>query len=314
MVRRQGRGDLVRTLSAVRLCGIALALVMVAMPALAQTRFTTAQEAVEALVAATRTGASIALTRILGPGGAALVHSGDPVADRAARARFIAAYDHEHQLEPRGPDRMELIVGADHWPMPIPIVRTASGWEFDTAAGRREILDRRIGRDELAAIEVCRAYVEAQRAYAEQLAEAGKQRAYAQHFISRRGRHDGLYWPTRGAEPQSPLGPLVAQARASGYTPGKARGRHHPYYGYYFRILTAQGPRAPGGAHSYVIKGRMTGGFALLAYPATYGDSGIMTFIVDRDGIVFQRNFGPHTAAIAAKIRAYDPDANWNPI
>jgi len=145
---------------------------------------------------------------------------------------------------------MELLVGADHWPMPIPLVRTASGSEFDTIAGRQEILDRRIGRDELAVIQVCRAYVAAQRAYAEQLGEEGKRPAYAQHFISRRGRHDGLYWPIRAAEPQSPLGSLVAQARASGYTPGKVRGRHHPYYGYYFRILTAQGPQAPDGAHS----------------------------------------------------------------
>jgi len=197
--------------------------------------------------------------------------------------------------------------------MPIPLVRTAAGWHFDTAAGAQEILDRRIGRDELAVIEVCRAYVHAQLDYAALTAGDRSEPRYAEHFMSRPGRHDGLYWPVSSGEPQSPLGPLVAQARASGYAP---RGRHdspRPYYGYYFRILTAQGPHAPGGAKSYVVNGRMTGGFALLAYPARYGISGIMTFIVSRSGIVFQSNLGPRTGQLAPTIEQYDPGPGWVP-
>lgn len=284
-----------------------------ATPIPAEASFATPQEAVSALVSATRSGRTEMLARVLGPAGASLIRSGDAVADRSARQRFVAAYDREHRIELEGSAKAVLIVGAESWPMPIPLVHTASGWQFDTAAGREEILDRRIGRDELAVIQVCRAYVEAQREYAELAARSGAGAEYAQHFMSRGGVHNGLYWPTRPGEPQSPLGPLVAQARAGGYSPGSGRGQPHPYYGYYFRMLTAQGPHAPGGAKSYLADGRMTAGFALLAYPAGYGNSGIMTFMVSRDGIVFEKNLGPQTAAIAAKIELYDPDSSWSP-
>ncbi|MGA7540840.1 MAG: DUF2950 domain-containing protein [Steroidobacteraceae bacterium] len=284
-----------------------------ASPIPVEASFATPQQAVDALVSATRGGRTAALARILGPAGVSLIRSGDAVADRSARRRFVAAYDNNHRIERQGSAKAVLSVGAENWPMPIPLVHTASGWQFDTAAGREEILDRRIGRDELAVIQVCRAYVEAQREYAELTVRSGAGAEYAQHFISRGGAHNGLYWPTRSGEPQSPLGPLVAQARAGGYSPGGNRVKPHPYYGYYFRILTGQGPHASGGAKSYLIDGRMTGGFALLAYPAEYGDSGVMTFMVSRNGIVFEKNLGPQTAAIAAEIKQYDPDGSWSP-
>ena len=314
MASRQVRRYPDRLLPALLLLACAAMPVLVAAGATAspaaQTRFATAQQAVEALVNATRRGQTAVLARILGPAGVPLIHSGDAVADRIARQHFVAAYESGHHIELRGSREAVLVVGAENWPMPIPLVHSASGWQFDTAAGRREILDRRIGRDELAVIQVCRAYVEAQREFATLAARSGAGTEYAQHFMSRGRAHDGLYWPTPPGAPQSPLGPLVAQARAGGYSPHD-RGKPHPYYGYYFRILTGQGPHAPGGAKSYLVKGRMTGGFALLAYPATYGDSGIMTFMVNQNGIVFQKNLGRQTTKVAAAIERYDPDTSW---
>lgn len=291
----------------------AVVIATAATPLPAQASFTTPQEAVDALVSATRSGGTAALARILGPDGTSLIRSGDAVADRGARQRFIAAYEDHHRIELEGSAKAVLIVGAESWPMPIPLVHTASGWRFDTAAGREEILDRRIGRNELAVIQVCRAYVEAQLEYAQLKVHSGGSAEYAQHFMSRGSARNGLYWPTRSGEPQSPLGPLVAQARAGGYSPGSGGGKPHPYYGYYFRILTGQGADGPGGARSYLVDGRMTGGFALLAYPAEYGNSGVMTFTVSQDGIVFEKNLGPQTAEIAAKIERYDPDGSWSP-
>jgi hypothetical protein len=315
MVRQQDRDGFNRPRLAMFVAGLAMAVAVAvgAIPALPQSHFPTPQQAVDALVAATRSDQTAELARILGPAGALLIGSGDPVADRDARRHFVTAYDEQHRIELRGSDEAELIVGRESWPMPIPLVHTSSGWQFDTASGRQEILDRRIGRDELAVIQVCQAYVQAQREYAALAARAGARTEYAQHFMSRGHAHNGLYWPTRPGQPQSPLGPLVAQARAAGYTPGVAHDRPRPYYGYYFRILTAQGPHAPGGARNYLVHGRMTGGFALLAYPATYGDSGIMTFIVSQDGIVFQKNLGPETPEAAARIVGYDPDSSWSP-
>lgn len=315
MARQQDRDGFSLSRLAMLLTGFAMATAaaVAAMPASTQSRFSSPQQAVDALVSATRRDQTAELTRILGPASASLISSGDPVADRDARQRFVAAYEQQHRIELRGSDEAELVVGPESWPMPIPLVHTASGWQFDTAAGRQEILDRRIGRNELAIIQVCRAYVQAQREYAALAARSGAGTEYAQHFMSRGSAHDGLYWPTQRGEPQSPLGPLVAQARAAGYTPGTAHGKPHPYYGYYFRILTAQGPHAPGGARSYLVNGRMTGGFALLAYPAQYGDSGVMTFIVSQDGIVFQKNLGPETSTAATRIAGYDPDSSWSP-
>lgn len=317
MLKRQARHRSGRILLALLLAVSLTMMTAAAATAFAATptqeAFATPEAAVNALIGATRSGRISMLDHILGPRGASLVRSGDPVADRSARERFVAAYDRKHDIELQGSARAVLTVGAENWPMPIPLVRTASGWRFDTAAGREEILDRRIGRNELSVIQVCRAYVEAQREYAALAAHAGAGTEYAQHFLSRNGRRDGLYWATRPGEPQSPMGPLIAQARALGYAPGRGGVKRQAYYGYYFHILTAQGPHAPGGERNYLANGRMTGGFALLAYPAQYGDSGIMTFIVNQDGIVFEKNLGPKTAASAAAIARYDPDPSWTP-
>jgi hypothetical protein len=248
---------------------------------------------------------------MLGPEGAKLIHSGDPVADRHGRTRFIAAYDEAHKLELDGDSKAILIVGTDQWPLPIPLVREHARWRFDTKAGADEILNRRIGRNELSVIEVCRAYVAAQREYAAKRLGSGGSPEYAQHFMSTIGQRDGLYWPVKAGEEESPLGPLIARARAAGYRPGTPHVKPRPYYGYYFRILTQQGQIAPGGARKYIVNGHMTGGFALIAYPATYADSGIMTFIVNQDGIVYQKNLGPATTHIAQQITQYDPDLSW---
>ena len=277
-----------------------------------QREFATAEQAVEALVSATRADGLESLLAFLGPRGAKLIHSGDAVADREARERFLAAYDQAHHLEYEGSGHAALLVGAEDWPMPIPLVHESGGWRFDTRAGEQQIIDRRVGRNELNVIEVCRAYVEAQREYADIQASATGERQYAQHFLSHAGQRDGLYWPVSGEEAESPLGPLVAQARAEGYVSARPEGKRQPYYGYYYRILTRQGTHASGGARNYIAAdGRMTGGFALLAYPAVYGDSGIMSFIVNQNGIVREKNLGPHTASIARTIREYDPDPGW---
>ncbi|HUL47587.1 MAG TPA: DUF2950 domain-containing protein [Steroidobacteraceae bacterium] len=284
----------------------------VAASAAAQREFASAEDATDALMAATRADDVGSLLAILGPRGAKLIHSGDPIADRDGRERFIAAYDQSHRLEYDGSKQAVLLVGAEDWPLPIPLVHDSGGWRFDTRAGEQQIIDRRVGRNELNVIEVCRAYVLAQREYADLQANGGGERQYAQHFLSHPGQRDGLYWPITGEEAESPLGPLVAQARAEGYVKESPAGRPQPYYGYYYRILTRQGAHAPGGARNYLgADGRMSGGFALLAYPAAYGDSGIMTFIVNQNGIVREKNLGPHTAKLARTIKEYDPDSGW---
>lgn len=303
---------------ALRLAAAAMGLVAVAaVSAMAsaapqmQKTFATPAAAVDALMAANRGNQLGELLAILGPQGAKLIHSGDPVADRRGRTLFVAAYDQAHKLELNGDNKAILTVGADEWPLPIPLIREHARWRFDTKAGRDEILNRRIGRNELSVIEVCRAYVLAQREYAAKNLGAGGSPEYAQHFMSKTGQRDGLYWPVKPGEEESPLGPLIARARAAGYRPGTPHIRPRPYYGYYFHILARQGRNAPGGAMNYVVDGRMTGGFALIAYPATYGDSGIMTFIVNQDGIVYQKNLGAETARIAADVAQYDPDGGW---
>jgi Protein of unknown function (DUF2950) len=282
--------------------------------AMPQQQFHSADQAVQELIAANRTGSVDSLLRILGPRGEKLIRSGDPVADRQGRERFLTAYDQAHRIDYEGADKAILLVGSEDWPVPIPLVRSHGGWRFDTKAGEQEILDRRVGRNELNVIEVCRAYVQAQREYAHLQASAGTTGEYAQHFMSHPGRRDGLYWPVTAEERPSPLGPLVAQARAEGYAAESPHFKRHPYFGYYYKILTRQGTHARGGARDYIgADGRMSRGFALLAYPALYGDSGVMTFIVNQNGIVFEKNLGPHTAAIARTIEQYDPDASWRP-
>ena len=307
-------GGCVRVGAQVRLLGCVAALALASAPAVAsaaQRTFATPEAAVTALVAATRDGRLETLQRILGPEGAQLLHSGDSVADRDGRARFVAAYDQAHQIEHPGSDKAVLVVGPERWPLPIPIARAAGRWHFDTTAGASEILDRRIGRNELNAIEVCRAYVAAQREYARLQAGMGVRPQYAQHFMSRPGKRDGLYWVSEPGEASSPLGPLVAQARAAGYGAGDRAPVRRPYEGYLFRIVTRQGAHAAGGGRDFIVDGHMTRGFALIAYPARYRDSGVMTFIVNQDGIVFEKDLGPRTRALADRIRSYDPDSTW---
>jgi hypothetical protein len=277
-----------------------------------QKHYSTPDKAVEALVVATRENNQSRLLAILGVDGAELIRSGDPVADRNARMRFVAAYDEAHKIDLGSQDKAVLIVGNDEWPLPIPLIHESSGWRFDTQAGAEEILNRRVGRNELSVIEVCRAYVKGQRDYAE--LRIGGRSEFAHQFKSTAGQHDGLYWPTKPGDAESPLGPLVAEARAAGYgghSGAASRATSHPFHGYYFRILTAQGPHAPGGAKSYLTGGQLTQGFALIAYPAKFGDSGINTFIVNQNGIVFEKNLGPETERIVRKMVEYDPDLSW---
>jgi hypothetical protein len=273
--------------------------------------FATPDAGVTALIAATRADQKAELLKILGPQAEKLVHSGDKVADKNTRARITAAYDKAHKLETEDDGRQVLVVGEEEWPMPIPLVYVGSGWQFDTAAGMDEILNRRIGRNELNVIEVCRTYVDAQREFAAQHKLGDHGHEYAQRFVSTEGKQDGLYWPTAEGQPESPFGPLIATATAEGYS-DKALGKLTPYHGYYYKILKAQGPHAPTGAKDYMVDGHMTRGFALVAFPARYGDSGVMTFIVNRHGIVFEKNLGPATAKIAARITTFDPDDSWH--
>jgi Protein of unknown function (DUF2950) len=272
----------------------------------AQQSFKTAEEAVDALVSAARTGDRKGVLTVLGRDGADIVSSGDAIADASARTRVIDAYDAKHQVVMEGTDKAVLIIGREDWPFPIPLVRKDSTWRFDTAAGREEILYRRIGRNELSAIQACLAYVDAQQEYAEQ-GVAGNG-VYAQRIVSRPGKKDGLYWPAQSSADESPLGELAASAAAEGYRVGQQRA---PYHGYYYKVLTRQGPNAPGGALDYIVRSKMIGGFALVAYPAEYRNSGVMTFLVNHQGNVYERDLGPNTARIAAGMTVFNPDNTW---
>ena len=300
-------GSLMRRRGAV-LCVTAGLMGLAAQPAWAagaeQRSFPSPEAAVDALVTAARADRTADLVRLLGPEGKRLVTSGDPVADKAGRAKFVAAYTTKHEISLTGDATATLVVGDEQWPLPISIVRRGGAWRFDTKAAEQEILARRIGRNELSAIEVCRAYVDAQREYASKDRNNDGLLEYAQKFTSSRGRQDGLYWPVKPGEPESPIGVLVASAHAEGY-------KREPYHGYYYKILKAQGKYAPGGAYSYMAKNRMIGGFALVAFPAQYGNSVIMTFIVNKDGVVYEKNLGPKTSSIARAVTAFDPDPTW---
>src|SRR3954451_15942526 len=273
--------------------------------------FADPEQAAAALVTALRAGKVDALKRVLGPGTDKLLNSGDPYSDSGERQRFLDAFDKKHQIAEREPGRATLIVGDGDWPLPIPIVKAADGsWHFDAEAGAQELVDRRIGRNELAAIQACLAYVDAQKAF-HAMTERGGQPEYAQLLASTPGRHDGLYWASREGEPESPLAPLMAQAVEEGYPGERTAGKRVPYHGYFFRILTEQGPDTPDGARSYITNGHMTGGLALVAWPALYGASGITSFIINQDGTVFQKDLGPNTAFWGVTMKTYDPDLSW---
>jgi hypothetical protein len=273
--------------------------------------FASPEQAVQALVEATKAGDTKALAAILGPEGSQLISSGDAVADKQERARFVRSYEQSNKLERPTETKAVLVIGQDQWPLPIPVVKEGEAWRFDTVAGKEEILNRRIGRNELSAMQVCLAYVDAQREYVRVAREGDGVLAYAMKFRSDEGKQNGLYWPIKEGEESSPLGVLVANARAEGYSRKASGGKPTPYHGYFYRILTAQGTDAPGGAYDYVVKGKMIGGFALVAYPAQYGVSGVMTFIVNHEGVVYEKDLGTDTEKIALAMQAYNPDHTW---
>ncbi len=279
-----------------------------------QTTFGEPENAVAALIAAVERNDTALMESIFGTESADLLSSGDPVRDRREREVLSVALAQGWTLEPLKKDAMELVIGDEEWPFPIPLVRDRRGWWFDTEAGRAEVLYRRIGRNELATIGALRAYVIAQETYASEGRDGGAAGAYAQRIRSTPGRYDGLFWRrTTDATPPSPLSEFAAQAAAEGYGATDSAGPT-PLRGYLFRILTRQGPAAPGGARDFIVDGRMTGGFAMIAWPAAYGDSGIMTFIVSGDGIVYEADLGPETGTVAAAIDRFDPDSRWNEV
>jgi hypothetical protein len=280
-------------------------------PAPQHTTFASPEDAVQALVTATRNDDAEGLILIFGPEATELIYSGDTVADEKGIARFLKAYDTKNALVPEG-ERMILVIGSKGWPFPIPLVREGGTWFFDTNQGREEILDRRIGRNERCAIQVCLAIVDAEREYATKDRDGDGLMEYAQEFKSDPGLRNGLYWETAEGEELSPLGPLVTKARREGYQKGEPAEEPSPYHGYYYRLLTAQGEHAPGGAYNYVVDGSMIGGFALVAFPATYGNSGVMTFIVNHDGVVYQKDLGDDTEDLAEAMEAFDPDSTWS--
>jgi hypothetical protein len=277
-----------------------------------QTSFSSPEEAVKAAVSASRSENDKQLLAIFGAQAKEVLFSGDPVADKQRRVQFLAAYDEKNRLAAEGETRT-LIVGTQDWPFPIPLVKRGERWVFDTDKGKEEILNRRIGQNELFAIQTCLAIVDAQREYALKDRDQNALLEYAQKFLSDPGKRNGLYWEAKEGEPESPLGPVLARARGEGYRV-KSKDNPPPYHGYYYRILTAQGKDAAGGAYSYVVNGKMIGGFAVVAYPADYGNSGVMTFIVNHDGKVFQKNLGPTTTEIAKSMKAYNPDSSWTEV
>ncbi|MCY2952599.1 MAG: DUF2950 domain-containing protein [Planctomycetota bacterium] len=278
-----------------------------------QATFDSADKAVDSLVAAARAQDIGQLKKVLGAESDEIISSNDDVADKNRLEGFLNAYDEKHQLVASKDGSMTLVVGKADWPLPIPIIQSGSVWFFDTKAGKEEILNRRIGRNELSAIQTCLAILDAQREYASLDRNADGLRDYAAQFISDPGQKNGLFWPTAENEAPSPLGPLAAGAAAEGYRRGdRADASPSPYHGYCFRILTAQGPNSPGGAMDYLVGAKLIGGFAIVAWPADYDNSGIMTFIMNHAGIVYQRDLGDETAKIAATMSVYDPGPQWS--
>jgi hypothetical protein len=281
-------------------------------PAPDRTRFATPDEAAKALMKGLETNNAEELKAIFGPNAEKDLSSGDLVLDRHDRAAIALAMGQSFRWNRLGSDRMELIIGDEEWPLPVPLAKVRGGWQFDTDAGRDEMLSRRIGRNELRVIDVCRDYVTAQKEYASQPRDGKLAGLYAQKFRSSPGRQDGLYWRVGPEETPSPLGDLVAQAVVEGYDENKDSSE--PLWGYHFRVLTAQGAAAKGGARSYIVDGEMSGGFGLIAYPAEYGHGGIMTFIVNQDGAVYQKDLGEETSKVAPGLNAYDPDGTWTEV
>jgi hypothetical protein len=272
--------------------------------------FASPDDASNALLAAVKSGDQNALLAIFGPDSKEVIYSGDSVQDKNAGDAFVAGYGVMHRWRNMPDGAQILLVGADNFPFPIPLKKDADGkWFFDTAAGKNEVLNRRIGRNELAIIEACGAVVDAEAEYFAQPHDGEKAKQFAVKFISDPGKQNGLYWKAADGQPASPLGPLAAFATAEGYT-AKQEG-HTAFHGYYFRMLKGQSDKAPGGAKDYVVNGKMTGGFALVAYPAEYGNSGIMTFMISQDGVLLQKDLGKTTTETATAMSVFDPDSSW---
>ncbi|MFI5400409.1 MAG: DUF2950 domain-containing protein [SAR324 cluster bacterium] len=278
-----------------------------------QQTFASPEAGVAALVEAVHGDDPARLLAILGPGGEDLIHSGDEAVDREGRESFIRAYNEAHRIVLDGAAHATLEIGKDQWPFPIPVVKAAGGWFFDTQEGEQEILTRRIGRNELAAMQACRTIVTAERQF---FAHSGTRDAlsqYAAKFVSSAGQRDGLYWEGRPGEPSSPIDAPLAGAGIDS-EPATRGAAHVPYHGYFYRILTAQGAGAPGGARNYVVNGKLTGGFAVLAFPVLYSVSGVMSFTAGPDGAVLEKDLGSDSAAVAARMTAFDPDASWKTV
>jgi hypothetical protein len=291
--------------------------VMLAAPRLARaqgaTAFPTPEEAVRALANAAKAANLDDVLTLFGPEGRELVSSSDAADARRNRDVFVVAMAEGWKLVDRGADRKELVLGNEAWPFPVPLVKTAKGWSFDTAAGKEEVVHRRIGRNELAAIRIASTYVDAQRAYARKAHDGKPEGRYARRIASEPGTQNGLYWVAGPGELPSPLGPLVAEASGEGRSLNvTGQSAPVPFHGYYFRVLEGQGPAAPGGAKSYLVNGEMTAGFALVAWPSEYDATGIMSFIVNQDGVVYEKDLGPDTAKAVARVTAYNPDPTWH--
>jgi hypothetical protein len=272
--------------------------------------FSSPETAVTSLVSAVRANDMEEMLAILGPASRELIFSGDDVADRTGREKFIKAYDRMNTLQKVSADKVTLCIGKDNWPLPIPVVKTGAIWVFDTEQGKQEILNRRLGRNELNVMDVLHAYTDAQHEYASRDCGGGGVVEFAQKLISTQGRRDGLYWEVKNGEKESPLGPLIARAAKEGYADADIS----PFHGYYFKILKGQGEHAQGGAYDYVVKGKMLLGFALVAYPAEYGNSGIMSFIVNQEGIIYEKDFGKDTTRMAEVMKIFDPDKTWKTV
>jgi len=273
-----------------------------------QKTFSSPEEAAKALVAAAQSNDEKAMLEILGPDGKEIVSSGDETEDAQNRANFAQKYQEMHRLVKEPDGATMLYIGAENWPTPIPLMHKGNAWYFDTDAGKKEILYRRVGRNELSTIRVCQELAAAQKEY-----YSTQHNEYAQQIFSDEGQHNGLYWKATGSEPQSPIGPLVAGAVAEGYIKGE-NGAPTPYRGYFYHILTRQGKNAPGGAKNYIANGKMTEGFAFIAYPAEYRSSGVMTFIVGADGVVYQKDLGAKTSTAAKAVNEYNPNSSWHKV
>lgn len=277
----------------------------------AQSTYASPEAAAKALADAVRAQDANALLAIVGPTSKSWLFSGDPVADREGWGKFLAGYDKKNSIAKDGDAKATLLVGEDDWPFPAPLVQKAGKWTFDAEAGREEIINRRVGRNELDTIQTLLAIVDAQRVYASKDPDGNGVAAYAASFMSAPGKKDGLYWETKEGEPQSPLGPLVGEASAQGYAKQAQGAKPQPYHGYNFRMMTRQGKDAPGGAYDYRVKGHLFGGFAVVAYPANYGLSGVKTFIVNHEGVVFEKDLGAATSSAGTAITLYNPDKTW---